>query len=208
MNKLNILIIIFALFISGCKSKEKFTNFPLQRIDDFNLNIYSKDGKKIYSIQSPSSKIDIVKNILNLQETRINLFDEEILKYTITSQESKLKNSNRIIELIGDVLVKSYIEEDIILNADKFTWNINNEEYELLGNVRFENNEFIISSQRAYMNKENNIIEFYNPVNYIVKDNNNTNRFEVKSENAFYNIEKNSLNFSSKEKRVRSKIYF
>ena len=207
MNKLNILIIIFALFISGCKSKEKFTNFPLQRIDDFNLNIYSKDGKKIYSIQSPSSKIDIVKNILNLQETRINLFDEEILKYTITSQESKLKNSNRIIELIGDVLVKSYIEEDIILNADKFTWNINNEEYELLGNVRFENNEFIISSQRAYMNKENNIIEFYNPVNYIVKDN-NTNRFEVKSENAFYNIEKNSLNFSSKEKRVRSKIYF
>ena len=208
MNKLNILIIIFALFISGCKSKEKFTNFPLQRIDDFNLNIYSKDGKKIYSIQSPSSKIDIVKNILNLQETRINLFDEEILKYTITSQESKLQNSNRIIELIGDVLVKSYIEEDIILNADKFTWNINNEEYELLGNVRFENNEFIISSQRAYMNKENNIIEFYNPVNYIVKDNNNTNRFEVKSENAFYNIEKNSLNFSSKEKRVRSKIYF
>tara|TARA_Y100001970_G_scaffold48686_1_gene61785 strand:- start:560 stop:1183 length:624 start_codon:yes stop_codon:yes gene_type:complete len=207
MNKLNILIIIFALFISGCKSKEKFTNFPLQRIDDFNLNIYSKDGKKIYSIQSPSSKIDIVKNILNLQETRINLFDEEILKYTITSQESKLQNSNRIIELIGDVLVKSYIEEDIILNADKFTWNINNEEYELLGNVRFENNEFIISSQRAYMNKENNIIEFYNPVNYIVKDN-NTNRFEVKSENAFYNIEKNSLNFSSKEKRVRSKIYF
>ena len=207
MNKLNILIIIFALFISGCKSKEKFTNFPLQRIDDFNLNIYSKDGKKIYSIQSPSSKIDIVKNILNLQETRINLFDEEILKYTITSQESKLQNSNRIIELIGDVLVKSYIEEDIILNADKFTWDINNEEYELIGNVRFENNEFIISSQRAYMNKENNIIEFYNPVNYIVKDN-NTNRFEVKSENAFYNIEKNSLNFSSKEKRVRSKIYF
>ena len=208
MNKLNILIIVFTLFISGCKTNEKFTNFPSQKIDDFNLNIYSKDGNKIYSIKSPSSRIDIVKNILNLKETRINLFNEEILKYTITSKESKLKNSNRIIELIGDVLVKSHIEEDIILNADKFTWDINNEEYELIGNVRFENNEYIISSQKAYMNKENNIIEFYNPVNYIVKDNNNTNRFEVKSENAFYNIEKNSFNFSSKEKRVRSKIYF
>ena len=33
-------------------------------------------------------------------------------------------------------------------------------------------------------------------------------RYETKSENAYYNIDNKSVNFKSKEERVRSKIYF
>ena len=53
-----------------------------------------------------------------------------------------------------------------------------------------------------------NIIEFFNPVQYIIKDNNNEKRYETNSENAYYDLNKESLIFSSKSKRVSSKIYF
>ncbi len=32
--------------------------------------------------------------------------------------------------------------------------------------------------------------------------------YEINSENAYYNIDNKSVNFKSKEERVRSKIYF
>ena len=208
MIKLKFLIIIIPLLILGCKNKETYYKYPSQRIDNFSLNKYSKDGNKVYSIKSPSSNLDIGNDVINLKETTIYLFNKDIPEYVINSQESKLTNSNKVIELKGNVNLNSLVEEDNNLIADKFIWHINNSEYELNGNVRFENNKFIISSEKAFLKKENNVIEFFNPVNYIVKDNNNNNRFEVNSENAFYNIKNNSLSFSSKDKPVRSKIYF
>ena len=43
---------------------------------------------------------------------------------------------------------------------------------------------------------------------FMMKDDNNEKQYEINSENAFYNIDTESLSFSAKEKRVRSKIYF
>ena len=65
--------------------------------------------------------------------------------------------------------MKSLSENNNYLLADNFTWDINNLEYELIGNVRFEDNEIIISSEKAIFKREDNIIEFFNPVKYIVK---------------------------------------
>ena len=42
----------------------------------------------------------------------------------------------------------------------------------------------------------------------MIKDNNEEKRFEINSENAYYNIITKSVSFSSKKERVRSKIYF
>ena len=53
-----------------------------------------------------------------------------------------------------------------------------------------------------------NIIEFFNPVKYIIKGDDNKNLYETNSENAYYDINKESLSFKAKDKRVRSKIYF
>ena len=53
-----------------------------------------------------------------------------------------------------------------------------------------------------------NIIEFFNPVKYIIKNDNNENKYEINSENAYYNIETESVSFGAKNKRVRSIIYF
>jgi len=77
----------------------------------------------------------------------------------------------------------------------------------LIGNIRFENSNVLLYSNRAMMGKDN-IIEFFNPVKYIIKDENNEKKYEIKSENAFYNINSESLSFKANDKRVRSIIYF
>ena len=77
----------------------------------------------------------------------------------------------------------------------------------LSGNIKFENKNVILKSGEAKMASDN-IIEFFNPVKYIIKDDNNEKRFETNSENAYYDMNNESLSFSSKSKRVSSKIYF
>ena len=41
-----------------------------------------------------------------------------------------------------------------------------------------------------------------------MKDDNNKEKYKVNSENAFYDIDKESLSFRAKDKKVRSIIYF
>ena len=53
-----------------------------------------------------------------------------------------------------------------------------------------------------------NIIEFFNPVEYILKDENKEKKYEINSENAYYNLKTESVSFKSKDKRVKSIIYF
>ena len=86
--------------------------------------------------------------------------------------------------------------------------NIENSEFLLVGNVKFENNSITLSSNKAILNKTNNIIEFFNPVQYKVNDSNSETSYEVKSQNAYYNFNTKSVRFSSKGERVRSTIYF
>ena len=57
------------------------------------------------------------------------------------------------------------------------------------------------------MNSDN-IIEFFYPVKYKFKNDNNEDKYEVNSENAYYDIDQESLSFKAKDKKVRSKIYF
>ena len=105
--------------------------------------------------------------------------------------------------------VKTIIQEGDKLTANSFTWNIQSSEYLLIGNVKFENSLVTLSSNKAILKKSTNIIEFFNPVKYKFKDNiKKDSRYEINSENAYYNIDNKSVKFKSKEARVRSKIYF
>ena len=64
-----------------------------------------------------------------------------------------------------------------------------------------------MNSRKAILDSDN-IIEFFNPVKYIIKDENNDNKYEIYSENAFYNLNTESVSFKAKDKRVKSIIYF
>ena len=172
------------------------------------MNIYSNEGNRLYSIKSPYSSFDRENSILNLKSSAIKLFTNNKAEYIINSDKSKLSNNNKLIELNGNVIIKSLPEKTNILNANNFAWNINSSEYLLTGNVKFENDEITLSSNKATFNKESKIIEFYNPVKYIIKDKDAQNSYEINSENAYYNIETKSVIFKSNKQKVRSKIYF
>ena len=207
MNNIYRLIIFFPCFILGCASNLTEENNILKKIDGLNMNIFSNEGKKIYSITSPNSIYDKVKLVFNLERTTISIFDGENIKYIINSDSSKLSDNHRVVELNGNVELRTINQDNDFLYGDYLIWNINKSKYQLIGNVRFENKNIKLSSNKAMLDREN-IIEFFNPVKYIIKDDNNENKYEINSENAFYNLNTNSLSFKSKDERVRSKIYF
>ena len=207
MIKFNKLIIFIPILIFGCSPNVMDGDKVIQKIESLNMNIFSKGGNKIYSIISPNSKYDKVKLEFNLKRTTINIFDGEDIKFIINADSSTLLNNNKLVKLDGNVELRSLNQSNDLLYGDKLIWNINESKYELTGNVRFENRNILLNSNKAIMSKEN-IIEFFNPVEYIIKDDNNENKYKINSENAFYNIDTESLNFKSEDRRVRSTVYF
>ena len=207
MNNLYKLILILPIFIIGCApniiEKKDFT----KEVNNLDLNIFSENGEKKYTITSPHSIYDNFKNKFQFQKTTINIFQDDKIKYIINSDESFLSRGNKILELKGNVKLKTINQDGDFLFADNFIWNIDESNYLLTGNIRFENKNVVLQSGKAKMASDN-IIEFFNPVKYIIKDDNNEKRYETNSENAYYDMNNESLSFSAKSKRVSSKIYF
>ena len=207
MNKFTKLLLLIPIIIIGCKNTDNTNKKFSQVIDKFDMNIFSTEGEKVLSIKSPSSRYENSSNIINLDETKIHLFKNNEIEYIINSNKSKLSD-NKLLELSGNVLVKNTAQNADNLYANSFKWDISNTEYLLIGNVKFENNNIILSSNKAILNKASNIIEFFNPVKYKIKDINNESSYEINSENAYYDINTKSVSFTSREKKVRSKIFF
>ena len=209
MNKLYKILFVILFLTSACKGNDINKNVINQVINNIDMNIYSNNGKKLFSIKSPYSKYEINGNIFNLKETTIHLFNNKNNKveYIINSEKSKLTN-NELIELNGNVRIKNIHERNDKLNADSISWNTQNSNYFLNGNVIFQNNTILLSSNKAIFNKSNNIIEFFKPVKYIIKDDYKETRYEINSENAYYNTNTKTISFSSKDERVRSKLYY
>ena len=142
-----------------------------------------------------------------LKNPIINILNGEKTKYIISSEESTLSDNNKLLKLKGNVKLKTLKNKGDFLYADNFIWNIDETNYLLKGNIKFENKNVILTSGKAKMGTDN-IIEFFNPVKYIIKDANNDNKYEINSENAFYNLNTESMSFKAKDKRVKSIIYF
>ena len=207
MNNIYRIIIFFPILILGCNTNVIEENIVNQKIARLDMDIFSNRGEKIYSITSPYSSFDKNKQKFQLKKTIINIFNDEETKYIIKSDESTLSDNNKLLELKGNVKLKTIRQDEDILYADNFIWNIDETNYLLRGNIRFENKNIILNSAKAKLGSDN-IIEFFNPVKYVIKGNKNENKYEINSENAYYDIETESVSFRAKDKRVRSIIYF
>ena len=207
MTKIYKLIISLSFFILGCAPNVIEENKVIQKINHLNMNIFSKSGDKIYSITSPNSSYNYIKLKFEFKKPTINIFKGDQTIYIISADESTLSNNNKLLELKGNVKLKTIKEDEDILNADNFIWNIEETNYLLEGNIRFENQNIILNSGKAKLGSDN-IIEFFNPVKYILKDENNDNKYEINSENAYYNLNTESVSFKANDKRVKSIIYF
>ena len=191
----------------GCAPSVIDENKVIQKIDSLDMTIFSKSGDKKYSITSPNSSYDNIELKFELKKPIINILNGKETKYIISSEESTLSDNNKLLKLKGNVKLKTLKNNEDILNADNFIWNIENTNYLLEGNIRFENQNIILNSGKAILGSDN-IIEFFNPVKYIIKDENNDNKYEINSENAYYNLNNESVSFEAKDKRVKSIIYF
>ena len=207
MSNIYKLIIFLPLFIFGCAPNVIDEKKVKQKIDNLDMTIFSKSGDKIYSITSPNSSYNNIDLKFELKKPIINILNGEETKFIISSEESSLSNNNKLLKLNGNVKLKTLKKDGDILYADNFIWNIENTNYLLEGNIRFENQNIILNSGKAILDSDN-IIEFFNPVKYIIKDENNENKYEINSENAYYNLNTKSVSFKSKDKRVKSIIYF
>ena len=207
MNNIYSFLIIFIVSILGCTPDVIQEDKATKKIDSLDLNIFTKSGEKKYSIKSPSSVYDSINDKFQFKKTTINIFYGGEIKHVINSDESTLSDNNNFLELKGNVKLKTINQDDDNLYADNFIWNIDETNYLLTGNVRFENKNVLLTSGKAMMGSDN-IIEFFYPVKYLIKDESNKSKYETNSENAYYDVKKESLSFRSSEKKVRSKIYF
>ena len=162
---------------------------------------------KLISIGELSKKLGLTKSNKNKSSNYILRYWEkefkEIKPIFINKRRYYSPEQIRVVKFI-----KTLLRDNDVIYANSFTWNIDNSEYLLTGNVKLENNTIALSSNKAILNKGNDIIEFFNPVKYIIKSRANKNSYEINSENAYYDINTKSVSFRSIEKRVRSKIYF
>jgi len=207
MSNIYRLIIFLPIFMLGCAPNVFDENKVIQKIESLDMTIFSKSGEKIYSIKSPNSSYDNIELGFDLKQPIINILNGEETKYIISSEESTLSDNNKLLELKGNVKLKTLKKDGEILYADNFIWNIKNTYYLLEGNIKFENQNIILNSGKAILDLDN-IIEFFNPVKYIIKDENNENKYEINSENAYYNLTTESVSFKAQDKRVKSIIYF
>ena len=207
MSNIYRLITFLPLFMLGCASNVIDENKVIQKIESLDMTIYSKSGDKIYSITSPNSSYDNNELKFELNKPIINILNGEEIKYIISSEESTLSDNNKLLKLKGNAKLKTVKQNQDVLEGDIFIWKIEENDYLFKGNIRFENEDMILNSAKAKLSKDD-IIEFFNPVKYVIKDENGNNKSETKAENAYYNIKTKSLTFRSNDTRVRSIINF
>ena len=209
MNRfINIILLLQIPLLVNCNSNTTNKRIANLEINNFDMNHYANDGSIIYSVKSPISEYIVDKQTLILSKTNIKLFHNNEVKYIIKADNSNLKNNNKIVELIGNINVLGFSTEKEKLTADNFLWNINESEFTLKGNVNFENDYILLNSNKAKLDKESNLITFFNPVNYSIKDGSENSKLEISAEDAFYDIKNKNVIFKSKEKRVKSKFYY
>ena len=167
MNNIYRLIIFLSFIILGCAPNLIEENKVIQKIESLDMKIYSKDGDKIYAITSPKSSYDINKLKFELKTPTINIFKGEEIEYIINSDSSTLSENNKLLKLKGNVKLKTLKQNKDLLHANSFIWNIEETHYLLEGNIRFENENIILNSGKAKLGSDN-IIEFFNPVKYII----------------------------------------
>jgi len=207
MTKIYRLIFFLPLVILGCTSNVVEEKKVIQKIASLDMNIFSQEGDKLYTIISPNSSYNNNELRFELKNPTINIFKGEEIKYIIRADNSTLSDNNKLLKLQGNVKLKTLKQDEDILYADKFYWNIEETKYLLEGNIRFENQNIILNSGKAKLNS-GNVIEFFNPVKYIIKDEDKNNKYEINSENAYYNLNTESVSFKAKDKKVKSIIYF
>ncbi len=202
-----LIFFLFPFLISSCNVSSKNIDKSLLIIEKFNLNHYSNDGSKLYMLKTPYSVFNQTNQSYKLNKTNIKFFESENVKYNINSDSAKLLN-NKFLELKGNVEINDFNNDKTIIKSNNLFWDIDKSEFILEGNVSLVNNIINLSSSKALFDKEEDIIMFYKPIKYNYKDEDGVRKYNISSENAYYNISTKDVIFKSINDKVKSRIVF
>tara|TARA_Y100001933_G_scaffold124585_1_gene124333 strand:- start:71 stop:697 length:627 start_codon:yes stop_codon:yes gene_type:complete len=201
------IFVLSSFFISSCNVSSKKVDKSILTIEKFNLNHYSQNGSKLYMLETPYSVFNQTDQSYLLEKTNIKFFNKEKIKYNVNSDSAKLLN-NKILELKGNIEINDFNNDKTIIKSNNLFWDINKSEFILEGNVSLLNNIIKLSSSKALFDKKEDIIIFYNPIKYNYKDEDGIRKYNISSENAYYNILTKDVIFKSKNDKVKSKLVF
>tara|TARA_Y100000589_G_scaffold243403_1_gene230980 strand:- start:82 stop:708 length:627 start_codon:yes stop_codon:yes gene_type:complete len=208
MNRISYLICIFSsILLTSCSISTKKLDKSDLIIEQFNLKHYSKNGSKLYMLETPYSVFNQIDQIYFLNKTNIKFFDKENIKYNVNSDSAKLLN-NKYLELKGNVEINDFNNNKTIIKSDNLFWDIDKTEFILEGEVLLVNNIINLSSSKAIFDKKEDIIIFYNPIKYNYKDEDGIRKYNISSENAYYNILTKDVMFKSENDKVKSRLVF
>ena len=198
---------IYLFLTTACSSSIKTIDSDLT-IDSFSMTQFENNGDKSYSISSPKSIYIKDKQIYKLDKTEISFYEGNKINYIINSKRSSLINNNKEIKLEGEVKLYDSYNKDNIISANNAFWNIDKSNFLLVGDVILINNDINLISSKAVLDKKENTIKFFKPVKYKYLDNNSSLKYNLKSENAYYDLDNKVLLFESKKERIKSKLEF
>ena len=208
MNRILYLICIFSsILITSCNINTKKLDKSNLIIEKFNLNHYSKNGSKLYMLNTPYSVFNQIDQTYILNKTNIKFFDNENIKYNVNSDSAKLLNK-KFLELKGNVEINDFNNNKTIIKSDNLFWDIDKTEFILEGEVLLVNNIINLSSSKAIFDKKEDIIIFFNPIKYNYKDEDGIRKYNISSENAYYNILTKDVIFKSENDKVKSRLVF
>ena len=208
MNRLfYIIIILISFFISSCRINTNKDEKTFLIIEEFNLNRYSENGGKLYMVKTPYSVFNQNDQSYLLNETNIKFFDKENVKYNINSDSAELLN-NKFLKLNGNVEMNDFKSDKTVIKSNNLFWYIDKTEFILEGNVSLVNKTINLKSSKALFDRKKDIITFYNPIEYNYNDEDGIRKYNISSENAYYNVLTKDVIFESKKDRVKSKIVF
>ena len=208
MNRfLYLIFILSSFFLNSCNINTKNVDKSVLIIENFNLNHYSKNGTKLFTLETPYSVFNQTDQSYLLNKTNIKFFDKENVKYNVNSDSAKLLN-NKFLELNGNVEINDFNNDKTIIKSNNLFWDIDKSKFILEGNVSLVNNIINLSSSRALFDKKDDIILFYNPIKYNYKDEEGIRKYNISSENAYYNISTKDVIFKSNNDKVKSKLIF
>ena len=208
MNRLFYLIsILTSFFITSCNVSTEQVDKSILIIEKFNLNHYSKNGSKLYKLETPYSVFNQTDQSYLLDKTIIKFYDKDDVKYNVNSDSAKLLN-NKFLELKGNVEINDFNNDKTIIKSNILYWFIDKSEFILEGKVSLVNNIISLTSSKALFDKNEDVIMFYNPIKYNYKDENGIRKYNISSENVYYNILTKDVIFKSKNDKVKSKLVF
>ena len=208
MNRvLYLLCILSSFLIASCKVNTQKEDKSALIIEKFTLNHYSKNGSKLYMIETPFSVFNQTDNSYLLNKTNIKFFEKDNVKYNVNSDSAKLLN-NKFLELKGNVEINDFNNNKTIIKSNNLFWDIDKSEFILEGDVSLVNNVINIISNKALIDNKKDIILFYNPVKYYYKEEDSIREYNISSENAYYNIKTRNVIFKSNNDKVKSKLFF